>query len=167
MTLYYAGNAALSTTTALGAGTSYATGAKVALQLNIPANMAIDVVEFGWTQDTATATATLLELATTNTASTVSTTHTTTTIKPYLNQYANASRLTMGTGATGYGNGAITSNTTLRTLLKCYAPQQLVYQWALGNWPTVGAAATEEFLQVRVNTTATVNGYCWLIYDEQ
>lgn len=166
MTLYIAHNAALSTTTALGAGTSYATGAKVAIQLSIPSNACINVVEFGWSQDVATSTATLLELATTDTASTTSTTHSTTTIKPLLNNSFVASRLTMATTDTGFGNGTITSNTTLRTIHKLYAPQQYVYQWPLGNYPVVGSAATENFLQFRVNTTATVNAIAWIIWDE-
>jgi len=166
MTLYIAHNAALSTTTAVGAGTSYATGAKVALQLNPPDNISCHLVEFGWMQDVASATATLLEVATTDSASTVSTAHTTTTIKPYIDQVASASRQSMGTGATGFGNGAITTNTTLRTLFKGYVPQQVVYQWALGNYPVFGNLTAESFLQVRVNTTATVNAICWLIWDE-
>lgn len=166
MTLYIAHNAALSTTTAVGAGTSYATGSKCAIQLNVPDNTCINIVEIGWSQDVATSTATLLELATTDTATTSLTTHTTTTVKPLLNNSFSASGLTMGTGATGYGNVAIITNTTLRALHKLYVPQQYVYQYPLGNYPVVGNGTAESFVQLRVNTTATVNALAWIIWDE-
>lgn len=167
MALYIAHNAALSTGTAVGAGTSYATSSKCALQLNVPDNMCIRIMEFGWMQDVATATATLAEIATTDAATTGLTTHTTTTIKPLQNNQFNASRLTMGTGATGYGAPAIVTNTTLRTLHKGYLPQQYVYQWPMGYEPVVGNGTAESFVQVRVNTSATVNALCWLIWDEE
>lgn len=166
MGLYIAYNTALSTTTNVGAGTSYTTGAKVALQLNVPDNNAINIVEWGFAQDSATATATLGELATTDTATTAMTAHSTTTIKPLLNNQYAPSILTMGTGATAYGAVAITSNTTLRTLHKLYLPQQYVYQWPLGQWPVVGNGTAESFVQVRLNTTATVNVLTWLIWQE-
>lgn len=166
MALYIAQNAALSTTTALGAGTSYASGAKVALQLQIPDNTSVSIVEIGWSQESATSTATLLELVTTDAASTVSTGHTTTTVKP-LTQNNTTSRLTMGTTGTGYGNGAITTNTTLRTLHKLYAPQQYVYTWPLGMWPIANDGSTETYVQFRVNTTATVNAIAWIIWNEE
>jgi len=167
MGLYRADNAALSTGVAVGAGTSYTTGAKVAIQLNVPDNMTIYITEIGWSQDVATATNTLMELATTDAATTSLTTHTTTTIKPLLNNQNAASRLTMGTGATGYGAATIITNTTLRTLHKLYVPQTYVYTYPLGTYPVVGNATAESFVQLRVNTTATVNGYCWIVWDEE
>lgn len=166
MALYIAHNAALSTTTGVQAGRSIATGAQVTLQLQIPDNTTISLVEFGWSQDVPTSTASLVELATTDTASTLDTAHSTTTIKPYLNNLHTASGLTMATTGTSYGEASITSNTTLRTLHKLYVPQQYVYTWPLGQWPSVGNAAAENFLQVRCNTTATVNVICWLIWSE-
>src|SRR3954470_5076979 len=115
MTTYIAYNSALSATTAIAAGTSYTTGAKVALQLGIPSGGQIELIEWGIAQDgSAAATPTLVEIAFTATASTVSTAHTTTTVKPITDPNGPASRLTMSTTATGFGNGAITSNTTLR-----------------------------------------------------
>jgi len=167
MGLYRADNVALSTTTGIQAGASYATGAKVAIQLNVPDNMCIKITEIGISSDVNPATAPLIELATTDTASTVTTGHTTTTIKPLLNNQNNASRLTMGTGATGYGTGAITTNTTLRTLHKLYVPQVYVYTYPLGTEPVVGNGTAESFLQFRVNTVSTQNLYCWLIWDEE
>lgn len=167
MTLYIAHNAALSTTTNVGAGTSYSSGSKLAIQLQMPDNININIVEIGWSQDIATSTSTLLELATTDTGSTCSTAHTTTTIKPLLNTTGRSSGLTFGaTTNTGYGNGAITSNTTLRTLHKLYVPQAYVYTYPLGQWPQCGNGTAENYVQLRVNTTATVNGFAWIIWDE-
>ena len=168
MTLYRADNIALDTTTVDNAGVSFATGAKVAFQLQIPANQLIYIVEFGWTQDAATSTATLVKLSTTNTGSTPSSFLTSSQAKPLLNNQAVASRLTYaGSGATsGYGNGAITSRSEIRTLEALYSPQQFVKQYPLGNWPVVGNGSSEEFVQIIVNTAATVNGICWLVWDE-
>lgn len=166
MALFIAFNHALSTTTNVGAGTSVAAGAKCLLQLNVPDNQTIRLVEFGWTQDVATATASLVEVATTDAATTGLTTHTTTTIKPLIWNDARASSLTMGTGATGYGAVAIVTNTTLRPIHKLYAPQQYVYTWPLGSYPIIGSGTAESFVQLRCNTTATVNVSAWFIFDE-
>lgn len=168
MTLYRADNIALDTTTGDAAGVSFTAGAKVALQLQIPASMAINLVELGWTQDVASATATFLKLSTTNTGSTPTSFLSTSLVKPVVNQLANASRLTYaGSGATsGYGSGAITSRSEIRNHANLYVPQQYEKIWPLGNYPTVGNGSSEEFLQLIVNTTVTVNGTCWLVWDE-
>lgn len=166
MALYIAYNHALSTTTNVGAGTSLATGSKVTLQLQVPDNQTIRIVEWGWSQDAATATATLAEVATTDTGSTLTTSHTTTTIKPLIWNDARASSLTMATTGTSYGSASITSNTTLRPIHKLYVPQQYVYTWPLGQYPIIGSGSGENFVQVRCNTTATVNVSTWLIWDE-
>lgn len=168
MTQFIAYNCALeSASTSVTAGASYAAGAKVALQLGVPTGGTILVKEFGWTQDAATALATNVVLRTTATASTMTTAHSTTTIKPVdtNNVNAGASRLTMSTTTTGYGNGAVTSATTIRAL-RLYAPQQYVYQFALGDEWEVGVNASE-LLQLIVNTTATVNGLCWIKWVER
>jgi hypothetical protein len=169
MAKFIAYNAALSTLLPVGPGTSYATGAKVAIQLEIPTNGQIEICEFGWSQDVATATATLIEVASTDTGSTVSTAHTTTTVKSIDKSTEGVlSRLTYGaTTNTGYGNGAITSNTTLRNAAHLYVPQTFVYQYALGDEYQFGNLAAENFVQFRVNTTATVNALCWVIFNEQ
>lgn len=168
MGMYIAHNAALSTTTSVGAGTSLAAGSKVTLQLQIPDNGHIELVEFGWSQDVATATASLVELASTDSGSTLTTGHTTTTIKQIDEglSAATASRLTMGTTGTSYGSASITTNTTLRSFKHLYVPQVYVYQWPLGDRPKVGTSTTESFLQLRCNTTATVNVLAWVIWRE-
>lgn len=164
MTLYIAHNVALeSASTGITAGGSYATGAKVALQLKVPDNQVIRVAEFGWSQDVGTATATLLSLQTTDTGSTA----TTAAVAPaLLDRDARATSMTLATTSSGYGTGAITSRTTLRQLEHLYVPQVFVKQYPLGQWPIVGSGTAENFLHLVVNTTATVNATAWIVWDE-
>lgn len=164
MTLYRADNTALeSAVTTMTAGQSYATGAKVAIQLKVPDNQVIRISEFGWSQDVATSTATLLKLQTTDTGSTA----TTALVAPQLiDRDARATSQTLATTSSGYGNGAITSRTALRNIETLYAPQVYVKQWPLGQWPIIGSGTAENFVQLLVNTTATVNAIAWLVWDE-
>lgn len=169
MTSYIAYNSALSATTAIAAGTSYATGAKIAIQLGIPSGGQIELVEWGISMDaSAAATPALLEIASTATASTCSSAHSTTTVKPVGDPNAPGSGLTMGTTSTGYGNGAITSNTTLRMADRQYLPPTapFVKLWPLGCYPKFGATGAAEYVQLRINTTATVNAICYLVWNE-
>jgi hypothetical protein len=169
MTNYIAYNSALSATTAIAAGTSYATGAKIALQLGIPSGGQIEIVQWGISMDaSAAATGVLVEIASTATASTCSTAHSTTTVKPVQDPNGAASRLTMGTTSTGYGNGAITSNTTLRMADRRYVPPtgSLDLMIPLGLYPKFGATGAAEYVQFRINTTATVNAICYMVWNE-
>jgi hypothetical protein len=169
MTSYIAYNSALSTTTGIATGTSYATGAKVALQIGIPSGGQIELIEWGISHDgSSAATPSLVEIASTATASTVSTAHTTTTVKPVNDPNAPASGMTMGTTSTGHGNGAITSNTTLRMADRLYVPttSPWVKLWPLGCYPKFGATGAAEFLQLRINTTVTINAICWMVWNE-
>jgi hypothetical protein len=175
MALYLAYNSALSTTTTIAAGTSYTTGAKVALQLGIPANGYIDLVEWGISFDedgttNAAVNAALVEVASTATATTGLTAHTTTTVNALDNAALNngaLSRLTMGTAATGFGVVAITSNTTLAMGDRQYVQQtgQYVKIYPEGRYPRFGNTAAR-FLQFRLNTTATVNSIVYAVWDE-
>ncbi|MGW2206768.1 hypothetical protein [Streptomyces sp. NPDC001774] len=168
MALFIAYNSALSATTAIAAGTSYSTGAKVGLQLQVPDNGKIKLVEWGISMDgSAAATPALCEVATTDTATTSMTAHSATTIES-LDLYGVDSRLTMGTGGTAYGAVAITSNTTLRPLDRQYvAPtSQYVKMWPLGREPVIGSGSAENFLQFRINTTATVNAIIYAVWEE-
>lgn len=169
MSLFIAYNSALSATTGIAAGTSYATGSKVALQLGIPSGGRINLVEWGCSFDgSAAATPALLEVASTATASTVSTTHSTTTVECLDDVSGPDSRLTMGTGATGFGNGAITSNTTLRMADRQYISPtgQYVKMWPLGQYPAFGAAGAAQYVQFRINTAATVNAIVYAVWEE-
>lgn len=153
---FQAYNSALSTTTNIDGGTSYATGAKVALQIGIPANGQIALVEWSVSLAGVQTTAAVLEVASTATATTGLTAHTTTTVFPAIDNYTlSTSRLTMGTAATGYGAVAITSNTTLRPI-----DRQLVFSaygkiWPLEDYPRFGGSAAQ-YVQFRINTAATV-----------
>jgi hypothetical protein len=164
MTLYIAHNSLVAdTTTTFGGGTSYAAGIKVAIQLNIPDNQVIRIAEWGWSQDIATATSTLLALQTTDTASTVSTAG---VHKLLIDRDARATTMSLSTTTSGYGNGALTSRTALRNIEKLYVPQVFVKQYPLGQWPIVGTGTAENFLHMIVNTTATVNACAYIIWDE-
>lgn len=169
MTTYTAYNTAMSSGTAPGAGVSYATGGKVAIQLGIPAGGQIELIEWGISWDAAAAvTPALVEIASTATASTCSSAHSATTIKPVNDPNAAASRLSMGTTTSGYGNGAITSATILRNADRLYVPVTgpWVKLWPMGSYPKFGATGAAEYLQFRINTTATVNAICWLTFNE-
>lgn len=168
MAQFIAYNSALSTTTGIAAGTSYATGAKVAIQLQIPDSSQIELVSWGISLDVAQATAALVEIASTDTGSTATTAHTATTVES-MGQYATGmnSRLTYGaTTNTGFGSGAITSNTTLRMADRAYVQQAYTMLWPLGERIWFGSAAAENFVQLRINTAATVNAICWLCWNE-
>jgi hypothetical protein len=169
MTVYLAFNCAFATTTGMAAGTSYAAGAKVAIQLDIPATIQLLIVEYGVSfNGSAAATPAIIELAECDTASTCSSAHTTSSIKPL--NYPNAqvaTRLNFGAATdTGYGNGAITSATTERYL---DAPQfvaptnQFTKQFPLGREPR---SAVSKFVQFRINTSATVTALAWIAYEE-
>lgn len=164
MTLYIAYNSLVADlTTTFGGGTSYTTGIKIAMQLSVPDNQVIRIAEWGWSQDVATATSTLLALQTTDTGSTVSTAG---VVKPLLDNDARTTSMTLNTTNTGYGNGALTSRTGLRLIEKLYVPQVFVKQYPLGQWPEVGNGTAENFLHMIVNTTATVNASAYIIWDE-
>lgn len=166
MTLYIAYNAAISGASAVAAGQAITTAPTLTLQLGVPDNQLINIVEFGYMQDVATATAPSVEVVTNDTAPSALTAHSTTTVKPLLNNQATPSRLTMSTTGTCYGAGTTFTGTVLRTLHKGYLPQQYVYTWPLGQWPIVGNGTAENFVQVRIDAVTAVNALCWLIWDE-
>lgn len=167
MALYVAYNTAFSATTGVQAGASYATGAKIAIQLDIPSTLLVTVVEYGVSFDgSAAATPAIVELVQASAASTCSTAHTTTTVQPIGDNSSLATKLNFGAATdTGYGNGSITSNTTEKTFDRQYvAPTgQYVKQWPLGREPV---CAGSKFLQLRVNTSATVNMIGYIMWEE-
>ncbi|MFD9632845.1 hypothetical protein [Streptomyces violascens] len=163
---FQAYNSALSTTTNIDGGTSYASGAKVALQLGIPANGQIALVEWSVSLAGVQTTAAVLEVASTATASTMSTAHTTTTVFPAIDNYTlSTSRLTMSTTATGFGNGAITSNTTLRPVDRQQVFSAYAKIWPLEDYPRFGGSSAQ-YLQFRINTAATVNAIIYARWIE-
>ena len=169
MSLFRATNLAIdSAVTTLGAGTNIATAgtAKIVGQLQIPDNTAIRLIQFGWSQDVATATSTLLRIQTTDTGSTGTTAFSTTLVKPVYSNDSRASALTMATTGCSYGNAGITSRTSLRDIHSAYIPQVYVYEWPLGREPVCGNGTTENFVQININNTATINIIWWMVWDE-
>ncbi|MFE0101168.1 hypothetical protein [Streptomyces sp. NPDC059009] len=165
MALYVAYNNAFGTTTNTMAGTSYATGAKVAIQLATPSTLQIRIVEWGISfNGSAAATPAVCELVQNGTASTVSTQHTTTTIQP-IGDNAKASGLTMGTTSSGYGNGSITSATPDKYFDAQYVgpTSQYIKMWPLGREPVMAAS---KYCQLRVNTSATLTALAYIVFEE-
>lgn len=150
-------NAALSTGTAINGGEAINTATGCTLQLGVPASGQIQLVEWWCSLSSVQTAGTLVEVATTASASTMSTAHTTTTVFPVLDDTGLlSSRLTMGTTSTGYGTGAITTNTTLKTLDSQYIYSSYGKIWPLADYPPVGGASAV-YLQFRVETFASVN----------
>lgn len=164
MTLYVAYNCAIDTTTGVMAGTSYATGAKCAIQLAAPSGSDLRIVEWGVSSSaTAPAAKTIYTLAQASAASTMSTAHSTSTILP-VGDSSRTCPLSMGTTSTGYGNGAITTNTTERQLAGFAGDPTEHYekQFPLGREPVVQAG---KFAQLRISTQATYTIIGYIVFE--
>lgn len=162
--LYVAYNCAFGVTTAAILGTSYATGAKVAVQLVPISTGQIRVVEWGASfNGSAAGTPSVCSLSLAGAASTV-TTHTTSTIVPFGDSQKTSS-LSMGTGASGFGNGAITTNTTAKEFDAQFVAQAGAYvkQWPLGREPVVLGS---QILQLRISTAATLTALAYIVFEE-
>src|SRR3990172_6796368 len=169
MTLYIAYNAVMSATQAITTGQSLATGEKVTLQLGIPSGGYIRLVEWGISFDgSAAAQPANVELSSTATATTL-TAHSTTSVKPLDDPNAPDSRLTMSTTTTAYGAVIPASRTVLRIVDKQYiAPtNQYVKMWPLGMYPMFGASGAAQYVQLCVDTSATVNALAYIVWEER
>lgn len=163
--LFIAYNCAFDATTGVTAGTSYASGAKCALQLVTPSTIQLRLVEWGISfSGSAAGTPSVVTLAQAGAASTMSTAHSTTTIQP-ISDNGKTSSLTMGTGSSGYGNGAITTNTTSKMFDAQEVAQAGGYlkQWPLGREPVLAVSST---LQLRINTAATLSAIAYIVFEE-
>lgn len=164
MTLYVAWNCALPVTTGMSLGTSYTTGAKVGVQLATPSTTQIRIVEWGVSfNGSAGGAPATCELVQVGTASTV-TAHSTTTVQP-IGENTNPSGLTMSTTGTGYGAAAITSTTTDKVFDAIFLGPTGVYdhQWPLGREPIV---VPSKFVQLRINTAATLTALAYIAFEE-
>lgn len=162
--LYIAYNAAFDATTGVTAGTSYATTAKCAIQLSTPSTLQLRVVEYGISfNGSAAGTPATVTLALAGAASTMSTSLSG-LVKP-IGDNQKASSLTMGTSNSGYGNGAITTNTTAAMFDAQFVAQtnQYIKQWPLGREPVVPVSS---FLQLRVSTSSTVSALAYIVFEE-
>lgn len=165
MTLYTAFNCAIDATTGVMAGTSYAAGAKVAIQLAPISTMNLRIVEWGVSfSGTAAAAPAICTLAQASAASTCSTTHSTSTIMA-VGDNAKASSLSMGTTTSGYGSGAITTCTTERQYAAAQVGPMSQYekQFPLGRDYLV---LPSKFLQLRINTAATLTAIAYIVFEE-
>lgn len=166
MAQYMALNHAFSTTTGVAAGTSYTTGGKVMIQLDVPATTRVRIIEYGLSfNNTVSNVPAKVELVQCGTASTCSTAHTSSTVLP-IGAENTTTRLNFGaTTDTGYGNGAITSNTTDKYFDSQYIPPtgQFVKQWPLGREPL---SDVSKFIQLRIDTAATVTVAAYIIWEE-
>jgi hypothetical protein len=164
MTLYSAFNCAIDATTGQMGGTIYAAGAKVAIQLATPAGDDLRLVEVGISFNAfAAAASAICTLAQASAASTMTTAHSTSTIMP-ISDSSVVSNLTMGTGSSGFGNGAITTNTTERQYWGAFVSPttQFAQQWPLGRDCIV---LPSKFCQLRINTAASVTAIAYILFE--
>lgn len=165
MSLYIAYNTAIDATTGVMAGTSYTTGAKVAVQLATPSTISIRIVEWGVSfNGSAAGSPAVCTLAQASAATTSMTAHSTSTVMP-IGDNAKASSLTMGTGSTAYGAVAITTNTTERQFAGALVGPTTQYekQWPLGREPVVSPS---KYCQLRINTAAALTAIAYVVFEE-
>lgn len=161
---YIAYNGAMPTTAALTPVTT-GTAVKTLLQIATPSTLELRVVEWGISFDgSAAATPIKCELIDTNVAATV-TAHVTAGVMPHNDTGTVASKVTLGTTATGYTSSSEGSITATRVLdYQQLAPTGLyVKQYPLGLEPEL---AVSRFLRVRVTAAAAVGAVCYVIWTE-
>lgn len=164
-TQFTAFNCAIDATTGVMAGTSYAAGAKVAIQLAPASGSYLRLVEWGVSfNGTAAGAPSVCTLAQASAASTMGTAHSTSTILP-TGDLAKTSTLQMGTSLSGYGAATITTNTTQRQFAGAQVGPMTQYekQFPLGRDFVVLSGS---FLQLRINTAATLTAIAYVVYEE-
>lgn len=163
--LYKAFNGAMPTTAALPSVTTGNT-IKTMLQLAPPSDLDLTIVEWGISFDGSTAGVPIkCELIETDVAATVTAHVASGLIKKNREALALASRLTLGTAATGFTASAEGSTTATRQLDgQLVAPtNQNWLQWPLGREAVVQAS---KFLRVRVTAPVAVNAWCYVEWEE-
>lgn len=163
--LFIAFNCAIDATTGVMSGTSYTAGAKCAIQLAPASGSYLRPIEYGCSfSGVAAGAPSIVTLAQASAASTMTTAHSTSTIMA-LGDLAKASTLQMGTTTSGYGSGAITSNTTERQYAGAQVGPMTQYekQFPLGR---DYLCLSGKFLQFRINTAATYTAIAYIVYEE-
>lgn len=160
--LYIAANGA-SPTTAAQAPVATGTAIKTLLQIATPSNESLAIIEWGISFDgSAAATPIKCELLQTDVAATGGT-----SLTPTLWRDPNgpASLAVGGTGLTCFSPSAEGTITATRVFdVQFVAPTgQYVKQFPLDREPTVPVS---KFLRVRVTAAASVNAYCYVIWEE-
>lgn len=161
---FIAHNGASPTTAALAPVTT-GTTIKTLLQIATPSTCELRVVEWGISFDgSAAATPIKVELIDTDVAATV-TAHVAAGVRSLNDTGTVASKMTLGTAASGYTASAEGTTTVSRLLdYQQIAPTgQFVKQWPLGLEPEV---AVSRFLRIRVTAGAAVNAVCYIVWTE-
>lgn len=135
------------------------------MQVATPSTTGIYIIEWGISFDGSAAAAPVkCELLQTDVACTAGTSLTPTV---WGDPNAPASLCVGGTGATMFNDGAVTEGTITATRMfdvQLVAPtNQYVKQFPLGREPEVPVS---KFLRIRVTAAATVNAYCYIIWEE-
>lgn len=170
MAQYTAFNCAIDATTGVMAGTSYAAGAKVAIQLAPPSTINLRIIEWGvsfnGTAAGAPAVCTLAQAsaATTFSGSGGNLAHSTSTIMP-VGDNPKSSSLTMGLSASAFGATTIVTNTTERQFCAALIGPTSQYekQFPLGRDYVVSPS---KFLQLRINTAAAYTAIAYIVFEE-
>jgi len=168
LTAYISYNAASPTTAAIVKVTT-GTAIKTMLQLSTPADMQIEVVEWGFSLDAASAAVAVVELLQTDVAATV-TAHVAAGVPCLTDPNAPAPRLTLGVANTGYTSTVEGTTTAARMFDAVEIPiaagltdLRYVRQWMPDVRPRV---AVSKFLRVRCTFTSATNMLCWVIFKQ-
>lgn len=156
-------------TTAAFVKVTTGTAIKTHLQLATPPDMEIRLLEWGYTLDVAPGAASEVELLQTDVAATV-TAHVAAGV-PNLEPAGLASRLTLGTSATGYTASAEGTTTASRffdvkliPLAAGATDLSYVRQWMPDARPRV---AVSKFLRVRTTFAGTASNIaCWVVFEQ-
>jgi hypothetical protein len=159
---YIAWNGAEPTTSARVA-VATGTGLKTMLQIATPSTAEVKIIEWGISFDgSSAATPGSVELIQTDVAATSGTSLTPTL---YGNPNGPASLCVGGTGATCFSPGTEGTITAVRSFGGGFiaGTNQFVQQFPLGREPMVPIS---KFLRIRVKFGASVNCYCYIVWDE-
>jgi hypothetical protein len=160
--MYFAGNF-VPVTTAAPVVVATGTAIKTLMQVGTPATKSILVLEWGISFDgSAAATPGKIELIDTDVAATSGTSVTPT---KWGNPNGEPSLCVGGTGATCHSPSAEGTITAARSLdVQLLPPTQPFFkQFPLGREPEI---AISRFLRIRVTFAATVNAYCYIVWEE-
>jgi uncharacterized protein YaiE (UPF0345 family) len=149
-----------------GALVPVATGATIKTLLQILPTAPLRVIEWGISFDgSAAATPIRVELIHTTTVAATVVAHVAAGVQPFNDPNLAAAPVTLGVSATGYtasAEGTVTGNTRLGDLQLIAPTNQYVKQFPLGEEFQVPANG---ILRVRVTATATVNAYCYVVFN--
>jgi hypothetical protein len=167
MYVYRAWNSAMATTTAQGKVTT-GTAIKTMLQLATPATVPIKVHSWGYSIDAAPTVISVVELIQTDVAATV-TAHAAAGVQP-TDGNSPASRLTLGTSATGFTSSSEGSTTAsrcfdVREIAASNTGEPLTHRCVFtpAERPVIPVS---KFLRVRATFGSAVNMACWICWEE-